>query len=245
LLAKYSAIHPDVVMKEREISQKKADLQALRVEFAKRPVPSDDPVAQDEPDVDDTAVAQLKSQLQANAFEIKDLLAAQEKLKSETEKYSARLNMTPVREQQLSGLLRDYELLKQNYADLLSKKLQSQLATTLEKRQEGQQFRVVDPPNLPNLPSSPKRLRILLGGLAGGLALGILLAFLLEMKNSSPQTEQDCSRICGLSMVIGIPILPTPGERRRLIFRRVMEAACVLVLSAGSAAASAHALQLI
>ena len=46
-------------------------------------------------------------------------------------------------------------LLKQNYADLLGKKQQSQLATSLEKQQEGQQFRLVDSPSLPTVPSSP------------------------------------------------------------------------------------------
>ena len=121
-------------------------------------------------------------------------------------------------------MLRDYDLLKQNYADLLKKQLESGLAVSLEKHQEGQQFRVVDPPSLPTVPSSPKRLKISLGGAAAGLFLGLALAFLVDNKNRSFHTEKELSQLFPVSLVLGLPLLLTPAQQRMQAWRLAFEA---------------------
>ena len=68
-----------------------------------------------------------------------------------------------------------------NYNSLLQKQMQSQLATSLEQRQQGEQFRILDPPSLPIKPSSPNHLVVSLVGLIVGAALGMGLAVLLEL----------------------------------------------------------------
>jgi capsular polysaccharide biosynthesis protein len=65
------------------------------------------------------------------------------------------------------------------------------MATDLEHRQEGEQFRVMDEPNLPESPDYPKRSRFLLGGLALGLMIGLTSAAFLEYRNVALQTEDD------------------------------------------------------
>ena len=160
---------------------------------------------------EDLGVVQLRSQLQANAFEIENLNKKEQKLRTEIDQYRSRLNLTPVREQQLSSLQRDYDLLRQHYGDLLRKEQESQLATNLEKRQEGQQFRLADPPNLPTRPSTPKRIRISLVAFLGGLVVGGGLAFLLEMKKAPFHKESDVSSLA-LPIVIGVPRFLTPAE---------------------------------
>ncbi len=77
-----------------------------------------------------------------------------------------------MREQQLADITRDYDQSRANYDSLLAKKNQSEMATNLEKRQQGEHFRVVDAPNLPIKPYSPNRLKLSLMGLFAGLALG-------------------------------------------------------------------------
>jgi len=153
---------------------------------------------------EDLGVVQLKSQLQANAFEIENLNKKEQKLRTEIDQYRTRLNLTPVREQQLTSMQRDYDLLRQHYGDLLRKEQESQLATNLEKRQEGQQFRLADPPNLPTRPSSPKRIRISLIAFLGGLVVGCGLAFLIELRKSPFHKESDVTSLA-LPIVIGVP----------------------------------------
>ena len=171
----------------------------------------------------DISLDQLRSQLDANRLETENLSKEEAKLKASIEQYQARLNQTPVREQQLAGILRNYDQLKADYADLLSKEMQSQLAADLEKRQEGQQFRVVDQPSLPTIPASPNRVKLGLGGAGAGIALGLALAFLMEMRDRSFRSEKDLGRIFAVPFILAIPELPTPQEQRRAARKRAVE----------------------
>lgn len=243
LLDRYTPEHPDVVRTEREIAKKQTLVKALM--NVKASAPQTAALASDSssPD-DDPAVAQLKSQLEANRMDIDSLGKDETRLKAAVSEYQARLNSTPVREQQLSEVLRNYDLLKQNYADLLSKQQQSQLATNLEKQQEGQQFRLVDPPSLPTVPSSPKRMKMSLGGAAGGIFLGLALAFLMDMKNAAYHTEQELSKQFKMPIVLGVPLLLTQGEERKRIWTRSFEWAAASVLAVAVFAAELYVYRL-
>ena len=157
----------------------------------------------------------------------------QKKLKADSEQYQTRLNLTPVREQQLAEILRDYDLFRQDYAGLLNKKLQSQLTTSLEENQEGQQFRLVDPPTLPITPSGPKRLKICLGGMAGGILFGVVLGFLIDTRDRSFHNEKALGQTFALPVVLAMPLVLTPAERRTRGWKRSFEwiAGCVMTLA--------------
>ena len=105
----------------------------------------------------------------------------------------------------------------------MKKEQESQLATNLEKQQGGQQFRLVDPASLPTVPSSPKRVKISLGGAAAGLALGLALAFLMEMRDTSFHTERELKKHLDSPFVLGLPLLSTPREERRRKWWNIMQ----------------------
>jgi polysaccharide biosynthesis transport protein len=224
LLITYTSQHPDVLKKDQEIKLQQTMVDGLRTAKA-APLPQASPErlteSAHEPE-EDLGVVQLTSQLQANTFEIESLAKKEQKLRTEIDQYRSRLNLTPVREQQLTSMQRDYDLLRQHYGDLLRKEQESQLATNLEKRQEGQQFRLADPPNLPTRPSKPKRVKISLGALFGGLVVGCAFAFLAEIKNSAFHTEGDASSLA-LPIVIGVPRFFTPAEERNRSWKRGFE----------------------
>ena len=98
---------------------------------------------------------QMQGQLQANEVEIANREHAIAALKDQINVYQARLNQEPVREQQLTDLTRGYDQSKANYDELLKKKNGSEMATSMELRQQGEHFRILDPPSLPVKPSSP------------------------------------------------------------------------------------------
>ena len=236
LRSRYTDRYPDVLKKEEDIRRQEAlvgkQKQAEAQMAANPQAASSSSTAAPDPETN-TAVAQLSSQLNANRLEIENLSQSETKITAGIEGYEARLNLTPVREQQLTAMLRDYDLLKQNYTDLLNKELQSQLASNLEKRQEGQQFRLVDPPNLPMIPSSPKRVKITLGGLAAGLVFGFALAFFVDMRDRSVHSEEQLRQQLGFPMTIGIPFVRTPAEQRGASRKRALEwvAASVLLFT--------------
>jgi succinoglycan biosynthesis transport protein ExoP len=229
LLGRYTPEHPDVVEVESEIQKQQATISHLKsLPAAKLDTASAGPSATGE---DDASIAQVKSQLEANRLDIQNLSTDEKRLKASVADYQNRLNSTPVREQELAEVNRNYDLLKQNYADLLNKEQQSQLATSLEKQQEGQQFRLVDPPSLPTLPSSPKRMKFSLMGTAAGLFLGLALAVFLDLTDSSFHTEKDLAKSFALPLILCVPLIRTPREERTLAMRRVGEwvVGCVLV----------------
>jgi len=236
LLSTYTPNHPDVIKKDAEIARTRALLaHAKSLEQTPPPKKKGSAASPALPPsrTDDAPMAQVRSQLEANRIEMDNLNKDASQLKEKIARYQERLNNTPVREQQLAEMLRDYDLLKQNYTDLLRKQMESGLAESLEKHQEGQQFRVVDPPSLPVLPSSPKRLKLSLGGAGAGLGLGFALAFLLEMMQSSYYSEKRLRDRLKIPLVVAIPVLLTRGESRRRAWRAAFEwvAGSVVVLA--------------
>ena len=76
-------------------------------------------------------------------------------------------------QEEYKNITRDYQTAQGFYDDLLKKMNQSKMATDLEHRQQGEQFSVMDQPNLPDGPTFPKRGVFLGAGLMAGLALGV------------------------------------------------------------------------
>ncbi len=216
LAATYTDRYPDVVKMDGEIKEAEAALAALMkgAEPAKGATTKKS-VNSAIPPEGNATTAQLKSQLEANRLEIQNAEAEQKQIEARIAEYQSRLNVTPVREQQLADILRDYDLSKKNYDDLLGKKTQSELATSLERRQQGQQFRIVDPPSLPMKPSGADHVKISLGGLAAGLAIGVALAFLVETMNHSLLDEHELRRIFTFPLLVGVPMLVSKVELRR------------------------------
>ena len=160
----------------------------------------------------ETPVMQIGSQLKANQLEIQNYTKRQKGLESQIAAYQARLNLTPGTEQELADISRGYEESKTNYKSLLEKQNQSQLATSLEQRQQGEQFSIIDPPSLPDKPSSPNHVMVSLGGLALGVLVGCGLSLLLELADVRVRREKDLERLVRARVLVGIPHLSAPGE---------------------------------
>jgi capsular polysaccharide biosynthesis protein len=96
----------------------------------------------------------------------------------------------------------------------LKKRQEAAMASQMERDQQGEQFRVLDPANLPSKPSFPNRPMFALGGLGGGLALGLGLAFLLEMKDSSFKTERDVEVALQLPVLAMIPAVESLSSKK-------------------------------
>jgi succinoglycan biosynthesis transport protein ExoP len=117
-------------------------------------------------------IAGLRTELGLASHEL-DLRTVERKdILSKIAVEQARLDSLPVREQELTALSRDYEIAKSNYKSLLDKRIAADMATDLERRQQGERFTMIDPAQPPAKPFSPDRF-----GWAGlGCALSLLVA---------------------------------------------------------------------
>lgn len=216
LLNRLTPRHPDVLKKDLEVANVQTVVDELRTgaHVSGRPLSAIP---------EDAGLAQLKAQVETSTANEENLTNEERRLSSEIARFQARVNLTPIREQQLTSILRDYDQLKQDYTDLQGKQLQSRLAANVEEKGEGQQFSLVEEPNLPRAPSSPPRAKLALGAILAGLVLGIALAFIRDTRDSSLHSEKELRRTFPFPLVVAVPLLLTPKETREQLSRKIIE----------------------
>jgi len=200
LRVRYTDAHPDVVGAQRQIAQLRADL----AEHGTVDGAAADPLLPPE----------LSRALAESQIEIARLKTQKENVEKAIEAYQARVENGFTREQQLQGLTRDYEVTQKNYQVMLDKKLDAQLSQSLERRQKGERFRVLDPASLPEAPVRPNRQMLMMGGLVGSLALAILLPIGLGQLDTSFHVADELVA-CALPVLAVIPQVSTADIRRR------------------------------
>jgi polysaccharide chain length determinant protein (PEP-CTERM system associated) len=200
LQAKYRDGHPDVVKVKNSIA-------AIQKKIAENE--NHEKVTSSErkrvSSVEPTQVTQLRAQIHMFQQVIAEKLREQEDIKRQIKIYQQRAESSPAIEQNYKELTRDYQTALDFYNELLKKRDQAAMASDLERRQQGEQFRVLDPANLPESPSFPNRRLFALGGFAGGLALGLSIAFLLESRDTSLRTESDVELVLHSAVLAMIP----------------------------------------
>ena len=238
LSARYTEKHPDVRKTRKQIASTEKTRERLLADINKHSGDSPPPVSA-VPDIKSAPILELESQLKANRTELVSRQAAVREFEGKIAEYQGRLNHAPVMEQQFTDITRDYEQSKANYDSLLAKKNQSEMATDLEKTQQGEHFRMLDPPNLPVRPDKPNRLRLCALGIIVGLMFGTGAAAAAEAAGGKVQTERQIKKIAPFEILVEIPNLPTPSEqaaaRRSALLAGAAAAAILLVIAIGSA----------
>jgi uncharacterized protein involved in exopolysaccharide biosynthesis len=228
--------HPDVIRLRDKISnteklKKQIDDDLVSAQKPQKQA-SPAPGAQDVKHGNTSSMMQMQSQLQANQLEIQNYQRREKDIESRIAGYQARLNLTPQTEQELVDVSRGYEESVSNYNSLLQKQMQSQLATSLEQHQQGEQFRILDPPSLPLRPISPNHLLISVAGLALGTLIGICLAAFLELTDVRVWQAQDLEGLVPARVLVALPHLATPGEdRTRLTSQLIKIAVAVMIVA--------------
>jgi polysaccharide chain length determinant protein (PEP-CTERM system associated) len=208
LTARYTDDYPDVVTVRRKIRELRHQMApAATTASASAPKPTDS-----------VAVQQLRAQLRAMDQGIAQKKRDQAGVQGQLRLYQDRVASSPAVEEEYKSITRDNQTAQAFYDDLLGKMNQSKMATDLEKRQQGEQFRVMDEPNLPEEPSSPKRPAFVGGGLAAGLGLGLLIVGVLEYLDTALRSERDIWAFTKLP-TLGViaynqEVEPVEGKRR-------------------------------
>jgi polysaccharide biosynthesis transport protein len=241
LLSRYTDQHPDVRKIKQQIAETERMRSQLLASLKEKPAAGGD----NDPDsstLDPNQAAMLlpvQSQLRSNQVEITNREHTIASLKVKIDDYQGRLNQEPIREQQLADLTRGYEQSKANYDDLLKKKNESAMATNMELLQQGERFRIVDPPSFPQKPDFPNRLKFCGIGLAIGLALGVAVAGAFEMMDDRLHTEKDIKKLLPADIIAEIPAIVTPDDskeaRKKLWLGWATAVLVFVVILAGSA----------
>jgi capsular polysaccharide biosynthesis protein len=146
--------------------------------------------------------------------EIKNIENDIAKMTRQIKEYQVRVERTPKHEQELLTLNRDYQNMQNSYSSLLNRKLEAEISVNMEKKQKGEQFRIVDHAALPRTPVSPDVRKLFLFSAAAGLGLGAGLIFLLDFLSTSLKHPKDYESELGLAVLATIPKLISPRGKR-------------------------------
>ncbi|TRY30805.1 XrtA system polysaccharide chain length determinant [Aliiglaciecola sp. M165] len=133
------------------------------------------------------------------------------------------VDLVPQIEAEAQGLNRDYEITRNKYLELISRREQAELSRKAEATSDDVQFRIIDPPTLPTKPSGPNRILFYSAILFVGFGAGLGLAFVVSQINpvvlSSSQLVNNFGvPVLGKVSHINAEAIAKVDKRRMLVF---------------------------
>lgn len=217
LMRRYTDEHPDVVAVKRNIAQleqqRKAEAEAkLRASGGKlRPAPTS-PVFQ--------RIRVALAEAEAKVASLRGQVSAQQSHLAESRSMASRM---PEVEAELAQLNRDYEVVRKNYEQLVTRRESASLGEKIDQTTKVAEFRVVEPPRVSPKPAQPSRIVVALLAIVAAIGAGagstLLLSQLMGTVNDTRQLKEISGRpvLGSVSMVIG-PAMREVVDRGNRLF---------------------------
>ena len=225
LRLRYTDMHPEIARTKQLIArlqeQKKAE-EASTKQQAPAAVKAQNPVYQQ--------LTIAIAEADANAASLKARVA---QIQSKRNDLTRSVDRIPQIEAEYTQLMRDYDVYKKNYTDLLSRRETAAISGEVESKTSSVDFRVIDPPRVPTKPAAPNRPLLVSAVPVGGLGLGIALAFLIGQMRPTIESRRQLGDLSQLPLLGVVTRIET--EQIRLRQRRLnlfMTAAAVALFVA-------------
>jgi polysaccharide chain length determinant protein (PEP-CTERM system associated) len=186
LQSRYTDRHPDIVMTKKRIADLERNKETMSVKS-------------------DPRYRELQAALAATNYQSKRLHDEGDKIRAQVGQYRGRVENTTQREQEMAAMVQEYHNTRLLYDTLIKKSEEAQQAENLERRQKGEQFRVIDPARVPEKPVQPDIPKVLLIGLFAGLGCGLGGIFVREQLDRSFRDPEDAEVTLGLKVLANIP----------------------------------------
>lgn len=193
--AVYSDNHPDVIAARQKLVEARALAKAGNGRTNTNPA--------------------ISAQIAANNRSIAALTAAKN---SENNRASAAISASasaPMIEESISQIQAKADGLRANYNRISANLLAAQAAQRMEAEQKGERLTLVDPPTVPDSPTSPNRTALIIGGVMGGAVLGLGIALAIELFLRPIRGAAALQNMLGVGPLVVIPTLK-PGKARKV-----------------------------
>ncbi len=205
LLSTYTDKHPDVIRTRAEIADLREKLAQARAGASKGYAANPT----------NPAYINLQTQIESKKLEIRALEGQRQEYMKLIEYYQQRIGNTPAVEKVLAAMQSDYDVARANYQELVNKETQAKISESLENRQQGERFAIIDPAQLPEEPYKPNRLAIMFIGLILGIGAGAGAGFLSEYMDQSFSSADELRSFAKLPVLAVIPKVVTQSETLR------------------------------
>ena len=197
--------HPDVVKARREIVALETQIEALGV-------------AAEESTGTSVIQQQLQAEVRRAELRAGAAQAEVERIQAAAIEIERLIVDTPAVAEKIDALTREYDHLRLSYQEFSNKQLEANVQAQLERRQLGEQFRVLESAFIAPEPSAPNRILIIALGAVLGIGLGCGIGVLLESIDSSPHDARSLQVQLQLPVLAAIPEIWLESDR--LVQRR-------------------------
>ena len=171
--------------------------------------------------------------LQEVQNEIRNYEADIQKIRAQIKIYEQRVEATPAREQKLLALQRDYSNLQEAYQNLLNRRIEAEISVNMERKQKGEQFRIVDRAQIPKRPVAPNMQMVFMMTIGAGLGIGGAIIFVFEFMKKVFHSPKEIENLLDLPTLAMMPIIE---NRKNILFRWINNGVTVVSLGATTVA---------
>lgn len=200
----YTEQHPDIVATKRIIDQ----LEEQRRQEAKQRKPASYGGG------GNTAMQQLRVALADQEAKVAALNARVNEYTARFNAQKAAANSIPQVEADYTQLVRDYDVNKKNYEQLLARRESAHLSGEMDASANVVDFRVIDPPRVPAAPAAPNRPMLMSGVLLASVLAGAALAFLLSQLRPTFNSRRELRDVTGLPVLGVVSMIWTPAQKK-------------------------------
>jgi polysaccharide chain length determinant protein (PEP-CTERM system associated) len=168
-------------------------------------------------------------QNQGLELEIRNLSSQINDIYKQIQSYQARVEVTPKREQELMSLTRDYNNILSSYNSLLNRKLEAEIAVNMEKKQKGEQFRIIDSAKLPEKPTSPDLKKLFVIFMFIGVGSGFGIIFVIDFLDTSFKSKEEVESFTSIPVLTMVPKIFQPETEKWHAIRNAFSLVSVFV----------------
>ncbi|MBN8282070.1 XrtA system polysaccharide chain length determinant [Zoogloea sp.] len=209
LLQRYTDQHPDVVGTRKTIETLEAQ-KIQEIQNRRKTAPTgmsssagSNPVYQ-----------QLKMSLAEAEANVASLRARVAEYESRVQSLSAASRMLPQIEAEYTQLNRDYDVNKRNYDQLVARRESATMAVEMGATSGVADFRLIDPPTVPNKPAAPNRLLLMPAAGLAALLMGAAISFLISQIRPTFSDTNVLRDVTGLAVLGAVSMIADPDRAR-------------------------------
>jgi protein tyrosine kinase modulator len=198
---------------ERKYTNEHPEVLSLRSQIERLKVLASDPSATAMSEhADNPAYLQIRGQLETAQIQLSGLKGREISLREELKKYEARIAQSPRIEQSYQQLTRDYQTSVLKYAEIKAKQEEANLGQSLESKQKGERFTLIEPPLVPEEAHSPNRKLLAVLGVLLTIGISVAIVFVKEVLDQSIKSRKELVSAVGAPPLAVIPYIPTQQE---------------------------------
>jgi len=213
----YTEKHPDIIRTKAEIAATRERLDSF------------DP---DDPTNTQSTFAQQNAEAEGQRAAQRRASAEEEmqRLENSAVEIQTKLAETPAVAEQLDGLERRYQHLFNSYQDFSNRRLEATVQAQLERRQLGEQFRVLEAAFVAPEPISPNRPILLVLSVILGIAVGCATGIVVEATDTSIHNARQLQGAIRIPVLAAIPQILLESDRRLLRRKRIRTGLATVVM---------------